>query len=93
MSANAGRRGGRWEKLKAEVRARRRPCCLCGQPIDYSLRYPDPQSFTVQHVKDWHGHPELREDPANLDAAHKLCNETAGTAAAPGIGNVAGMWG
>lgn len=78
MGENAGRRGSRWRRLSAEVRAKRRPCCLCGQPIDYSLKHPDPGSFSVQHIKDWHTHPELREDPSNLDAAHLGCNGSDG---------------
>ena len=26
------------------------PCCFCGEPIDLSLPYPHPMSFTVEHV-------------------------------------------
>lgn len=71
---NSGRRGRNWNRLKANLRAQHRPCCICGQPIDYTLRWPDPQCFTVQHIKPWSTHPHLREDPANLDAAHLSCN-------------------
>ena len=92
MSENAGRRGSRWVRLKAEVRARRRPCCLCGQPIDYSLPHPDPGSFSVQHLKDWHRYPELREDPTNLDAAHLGCNSSAGQDGKPTLGDASEAW-
>jgi 5-methylcytosine-specific restriction endonuclease McrA len=78
MSDNHGRRTRRWNRLRANLRAAHRPCCICHQPIDYSLRWPDPQSFTVQHLKPWSRNPELREDPGNLDAAHFKCNTSLG---------------
>ena len=92
MSVHAGRSTRRYKKLKAEQRAKRLPCCLCGQPIDYSLHWPDPRSFTVQHIKDWHDHPELREDPANFDSAHLDCNSSAGQHGKPTIGAVSEDW-
>ena len=91
-SPNAGRRGSRWVRLKAEVRARRRPCCLCGQVIDYSLAWPDTGSFSVQHLKSWDDYPHLREDPANLDAAHLGCNTSAGKTPGPAIGATSEAW-
>lgn len=75
---SAGRGTRRFRKLSADLRMQRRPCCFCHQPIDYTLRYPHPASFSVEHIKGWADHPELREDPANLDAAHKACNESNG---------------
>ena len=57
----------------AEVRARRAPCCRCGQPIDYTLFYPDANAFTVDHFPfAWSTHPHSAEDPANLAAAPPL---------------------
>lgn len=79
MGANSGRRGGRWVKLKAEVRARRGNCCRCGMPIDYDLTWPDPDSFSVDHFPySKTKHPEYAEDPGNLAAAHLKCNQEAG---------------
>lgn len=79
MAKNAGRSGSRWRRLKAEVRARRGPCCRCGQRIDYALTYPDPASFSVDHYPyPLSSHPHLAEDPANLSAAHLHCNKSAG---------------
>lgn len=72
---------------------RRRPCCICSQPIDYTLDYPHPQSFSVQHIKAWHTHPELREDPSNLDAAHLSCNSSEGQSGPkPALGSVSESW-
>jgi 5-methylcytosine-specific restriction endonuclease McrA len=73
---NAGRRGRRWNRLKANQRAKRLPCWLCGQPINYNLKAPHPDSFSVDHAKPWVTHPALREDPANLRSAHYGCNSS-----------------
>ena len=71
----------------------RLPCCICGQPIDYTLKHPDPGSFSVQHLKDWHNHPELREEPTNLDSAHLGCNSSEGTSGPkPPIGDTSEDW-
>ena len=57
----------------------RPPCGICGQPIDYSLRYPDPGSFEVDHIIPLGPKPS-RERIARLDvlankqAAHRRCN-------------------
>lgn len=65
--------------MRQQVRARRSPCCRCGQPIDYSLAYPHPESFSVDHYPHpLATHPHLAEDPSNLAAAHLRCNQAAG---------------
>lgn len=87
-SANAGRRGGRWVALKRQVKARREPCCRCGQTIDLTLTWPDPASFSVDHYPHpLSTHPHLAEDPSNLRAAHLKCNQSAGDQGA-GVGAV-----
>jgi 5-methylcytosine-specific restriction endonuclease McrA len=94
VSDNRGRRGGRWKKLTAEVRARRELCCRCWQPIDYSLAYPDPHSFSVDHYPHPRStHPHLAEEPSNLHAAHLDCNKNAGDRGAkPTIGATSEPW-
>jgi len=74
MGAAASRSSRRYRRLVANLRSQRRPCCICGQPIDYRLQYPDLRSFSAEHIRPFSTHPELREDPANLDAAHLECN-------------------
>lgn len=54
----------------AALRREGRRCCLCGTPIDYALRAPDPRSFTAHHL--------TRDKRGPLDAAHRDCNERAG---------------
>lgn len=56
-------------------RAHRRlkaPCALCGEPIDYTLRTPDPWSFEVDHIIPLNrGGPDVFE---NTQASHRGCN-------------------
>lgn len=79
MAASDGRKGRRWRGLVAEVKSRRDPCGICWQPIDYTITDGnDPDAFTVDHIKHWSRHPELRSDPGNLRAAHRRCNSSRG---------------
>lgn len=96
---HAGRSGRRWLRLKAEVYARRAPCCRCGQPIDYSLPYlgidgkPDPRAKTVDHYPHpLDTHPHLAEDPSNLAAAHHRCNVSAQKSRLVRIGTPTEAW-
>jgi hypothetical protein len=91
---SAGRQGRNWNRLKANLRMQRRPCCRCGQPIDYRLAYPDPNSFSVDHYPHpLSTHPHLAEDPGNLDAAHLGCNWSGGAKGAkPGLGAASRAW-
>ncbi len=65
------------ERARRRVAVRVRagePCALCREPIDLSLRYPDPLSFTVDHVV-----PTNRggtDDYEQLRPAHFRCNRT-----------------
>lgn len=93
MVSTKGRSTRNFRRLSANLRSQRRACCLCGQPIDYTLEYPDPGSFTVQHILSRSTHPHLAEDPGNLDAAHKRCNEHAGNSnEPPGLGDADDQW-
>ncbi len=50
----------------------RPPCGICGDDIDYSLRYPDPDCYVVDHI-----HPRAKggaDDLENKQAAHNRCN-------------------
>lgn len=50
------------------------PCWICGLPIDYTLRTPDPLSFELDHKKPRDTHPELAFEPSNWAASHRQCN-------------------
>lgn len=70
----------RLRHIKAEYRRRRpQPCMRCGQPIDYDAPPEDDNSFNLGHIKSWRNHPELREDPGNLQQEHAGCNKSAGS--------------
>lgn len=67
---------GRSDQLRKKHRdtiARNKPNCgICGEPIDYSLRYPNPRSFVVDHIR------AIAKGGAdtlsNKQAAHHGCN-------------------
>lgn len=68
---------GEYKKNRRRVLEESDVCALCGKPIDRSLRFPDPMSATVDHIIPIikGGHPS---DPANLQAAHLICNQMKG---------------
>lgn len=63
-------------KARAIIAKDRPPCWICGDPIDYSLIYPDPDCFTVDH--------EIAiaaggsEDLSNCRPSHNRCNREKG---------------
>lgn len=48
-------------------------CGICGQPVDKTLKYPNPMSPCIDHIIpiDRSGHPS---DISNLQLAHWKCN-------------------
>lgn len=94
--SQTNRRNGRTrrERLNADnLKAQRRqPCARCGQAIDYSLPHDDPQAFNAGHIKAWITHPELREDPANLQPEHAKCGKSAHESEGPGLGLTSRQW-
>ena len=79
----AGRSGHSWRRLYARVRRNQSACHLCGKPIDKSLPWPDPWSFSVDHVEPRGMNPELAEVYENLRAAHLKCNRDRGVRGLP----------
>jgi len=97
MATHAGaptaRRTQRAKRLARDLKARKNPCWLCGLAIDYTLPPDDDMAFSVDHVKPWSTHPELREDPDNLAAAHSRCNKQRGNKPPPlGLGLLSREW-
>lgn len=90
---NAGRSGSRYRALIAETRQRYQTCWHDGQPINMGLHWPDPGSWSLEHVQPLSTHPELAEDPGNLRASHLKCNQSAGNREPrPPIGMVSRKW-
>lgn len=62
--------GSRRRKIRARWASIGAPCALCGRPIDYSLRTPDPMSFEVDEIVP----VSMGGDPldwANTQPAHR----------------------
>lgn len=89
-----------WRAVATQVRARwqanKQPCNICGQPINWDARDPNADDApSVDHIKPWATHPELRLDPANCAVTHQACNRAKGAKrqALPSIGNQSRRWG
>jgi 5-methylcytosine-specific restriction endonuclease McrA len=76
---NALFRGHRARVARENQRRKRLPCCICGQPIDYTLPASHPMSFTLEHRTAQHLAPELVWDRTNHGSAHRRCNAQKGT--------------
>jgi len=91
--AATSRRTHRAKALAKAQRAKGLDCWLCGLAIDYTLPHDDDMAFTVDHVKPWSTHPELREDPGNLASAHARCNKQRGNKPPPlSLGLLSRAW-
>ena len=86
-------RGRRHSEAAAALRTQRLPCWLCGQPIEYTLAWPDPASFSLDHIKPKHTHPNLEHEPTNHAAAHLRCNSSRqANNPRPAIGTTSRAW-
>jgi 5-methylcytosine-specific restriction endonuclease McrA len=52
-------------------------CAICGKPVNFDLKFPDPMSPTADHIIpiSLGGHPS---DLGNLQLAHLSCNRRKG---------------
>ena len=62
-----------FESNKKKIFATQNTCAICGKPVDFSLKFPDPLSPTIDHIIpiEKGGHPS---DMSNLQLAHFCCN-------------------
>ena len=62
-----------YERNRKRILKTQSICGICKQPVDKSLKYPDPYSATVDHIipVSRGGHPS---DINNLQLAHFRCN-------------------
>lgn len=62
-----------FERNRKKILASQEICSICGRPVDKTLKYPDPNSATVDHIipVSRGGHPS---DLSNLQLAHLKCN-------------------
>jgi hypothetical protein len=54
------------------------PCIICTEPISYSLVYPHPLSWSLEHTVSVQDHPELLMDRNGWGSAHFSCNSMKG---------------
>ncbi|MDD6369161.1 HNH endonuclease signature motif containing protein [Galactobacillus timonensis] len=62
-----------FDKNKKIIYATQTVCAICGRPVDFSLKFPDPMSPTIDHIIPIAkgGHPS---DLGNMQLAHLSCN-------------------
>ena len=67
-----------YRKAKKIIFASQTVCAICGRPVNFSLKFPDPWSATLDHIV-----PIAKGgDPAsleNLQLAHLQCNRMKST--------------
>lgn len=66
----------KFDYYKARIKAMHPPCAICGLPINYSLPYTSPWSFTLDHIIPISKGGLTSED--NVQAAHRKCNRAKG---------------
>ena len=87
-----------WKRLRRKCferdRARRAPCHICGQAIDYSLAPSScPDAYEPDHLRDVFKYPELALLPENVAASHRRCNRARGRkAGVDDLGNRSRDW-
>ena len=69
----SGTHRAQFDKNRRKIYATQKICGICGQPVDFSLKWPDPMSKTIDHIIPVAkgGHPSALE---NLQLAHFKCN-------------------
>lgn len=72
------------DRHRSQIRRTHPPCGICGEEIDYSLRYPDLMSFVVDHITPLNrGGADVLD---NKQAAHSRCNRAKSDALAEELG-------
>ena len=68
-----GTHRAQFDKNKKRIYATQNTCAICGQPVDFSIKWPHPMSPTIDHIVPVikGGHPS---DIDNLQLAHFACN-------------------
>lgn len=72
-----GTHRGEFERNKKKIYATQTVCGICGRPVDFKLKYPDPLSPCIDHIIPVAkgGHPS---DIDNMQLAHWTCNRQKG---------------
>lgn len=67
-----GRSKSLQNKARAIIAKSKSACHICGRPIDYSLKWPDPMCFVVDHIVAIANGGS--DHISNKAASHNLCN-------------------
>lgn len=73
-----GANGHRYRQLREHIKATENICHLCGDPIPQDAKWPDPLSFSLDHLEPRIFRPDLALDRGNARAAHYGCNSRRG---------------
>lgn len=80
MPEKRGRNHRAYRKKTAALRKRADTCHICGKPIDRTLDYRDPMSWTADHVRPLTKGGKLL---GPMKAAHRSCNARRGNRTEP----------
>ena len=87
-----------WRRMRTQCferdEAKRAPCWICGQRIDYSVAPGStPESYEPDHRMPVETHPELALLPENVMPSHRRCNRARGKKAGiDNLGNRSRNW-
>ena len=72
-----GKHRTQYDRNRKIIFATQTICALCGKPVDFSIKYPNPMCPTVDHIIpiSMGGHPS---DLDNMQLAHFKCNRKKG---------------
>jgi 5-methylcytosine-specific restriction endonuclease McrA len=73
VSVDGGRNTTVRDRHRRAIARSKPPCGICGEDIDYKLRFPDPSSFVVDHIIPFA--KGGRDELGNKQSAHNLCNQ------------------
>ena len=85
----AGRNTNRRDRHRATIAQAKPPCGICGHPIDYTLQWPHPDCYVVDHIQPLDkGGPDVI---SNKQAAHHRCNREKSNKLVAGIIRTSGV--
>lgn len=65
-----------YERNRKQVLREEADCWLCGEPVDFTIKWPEPMSKTIDHVIAYASGGT--HERSNLRLAHNICNQRRG---------------
>ncbi|MBQ8122514.1 MAG: HNH endonuclease [Ruminococcus sp.] len=77
-----GTQRAQFNSNKKKIYATQKFCGICGKPVDFRIKFPDPLSPCIDHIipVSKGGHPS---DISNMQLAHMTCNRLKSDKLAP----------